>query len=151
MKKFKKIAAAGAAVLTVGVMAVTAFAASDYKTPAEIVAGLTGKSVESVTAEKTESGKTYGTIANDAGKLEEFKSKILENKKAVLDERVAEGQITREKADAILAAIEQNQQNCDGKGSGACGMGQGLGFGAGRGAGKGNSQCAGNACGSCLA
>lgn len=165
MKKIKNFAILGAAILTVSAMAITAFAASDYKTPAEVVAGLTGKSVESVVAERTESDKTYGTIANDAGKLEEFKSQMIENKKAVLNDRVAEGQITQERADAIIEAIDNNQANCDGtgNGNGACGIGQGLGFGAGKGGqqggqggrlggGAGNGQgAAGYARGTCTA
>ena len=72
MKKMKKFVMAGAMVLTIGAASATAFAASSYDTPAEALAGLTGKSVEDVTAERYETGKTYGTMANDEGKLEDF-------------------------------------------------------------------------------
>lgn len=142
--KFKKIAVILAIVLAVGVFSATAMAATGYKTPAEIVAGLTGRTTDSVTTERTESGKTYGTIANEAGVLDQFKSQMLEQKKAILEEKVAAGTITQERADAIIAAMENNQANCDGTGSGmgmrsgaGTGNGTGMGFGCGRG---GNGQ-----------
>lgn len=148
MKQLKKFTIVGAAVLTLSAMAVTAFAASDYKSPADIVAGLTGKTVETVTAERVDSDKTYGTLATEADKLEEFKSEMLENKKALLNDRVAEGRITQERADEIMEAIENNQANCDGSGSGrgSCGIGQGQGveFGAGNGGGRGAGAKLGN-------
>jgi len=64
----------------------TAFAAGTGKTPAEITASLTGKSVEQVISERV-AGKTYRTIADEAGKLDEFKAQTLEQKKAILDQR----------------------------------------------------------------
>ncbi len=124
MKKFKKIALIAAAVLVVGTISLTALAASGSGTPAEIVAGLTGKTVESVTEEKTESGATYGALAGEYGVLEQFKAQMLERRKAQLEERVAAGTMTRERADAALAAMEANQANCDGTGSGGAGFGK---------------------------
>lgn len=149
IKKFKKVTAIVAAIFVLGTVG-TAFAAT-YKTPAEIVSGLTGKTTDEVNAERT-AGKTYGTIANDAGKLEEFKAQILEQKKAVLDERVKDGTLTQERADTIYNTLKSNQAVCDGTGkaglgagcgagygAGGCGAGNGsgLGMGAGRGAGRG--------------
>ena len=138
--KFKKVALILAVVLLVGAFSVTAMAATGNKTPAEILAGFTGRTTDSVTTQRAESGKTYGTIANEAGVLDQFKSQMLEQKKAMLEEKVAAGTITQERADAIIAAMENNQANCDGTGSGmgmrsgACtGSGAGLGFGSGRG------------------
>ena len=128
MKKFKKFAVIGLAMLVVGAMSVTALAAS-YKTPAEVVAGLIGKTVDGVIEERNDSGKTYGAIASDAGKLSEFKSQMLEQKKAALQERVAAGTMTQERADEIIAALERNQPNCDGTGSGRIGQKMGAGFG----------------------
>ncbi len=116
MKNIKKWTAAGAVVLALGLTSVTAFAA--VESPAEIVAGLTGQSVEAVIAERTESGKTYGTLAADAGKLEEFQARLLEEKKARIEERVQAGTMTEERAEAILAAMETRAANCDGTGSG---------------------------------
>lgn len=139
MKKFKKFALIGLAVLVVSAMSVTAFAAS-YKTPAEIVAGLTGKTVDSVIEEKNDSEKTYGTIAKDAGKLDEFKSQMLEQKKELLQEKVAAGTMTQERADTMIKAMEQNQVNCDGTGSGRMGQKMGAGYGSCMGNGQGRGQ-----------
>lgn len=129
MKHLNKIVLVGSAVIAVGAVSVSALAVSDYKTPAEIVAGLTGKSVESVITEKTKTGGTYGTLADEYGVLEQFESQVLEQKKAYLDERVAAGTMTQEQADAIAAAIESHQANCDGAGTGGIGAGMGAGFG----------------------
>jgi hypothetical protein len=170
MNKLKKIALIGAVVLVVSATSITALAASSYNNPAEIVAGLTGKSVESVTAEKTETDVTYGALAGEYGVLDQFKSQMLEQKKAYLAERVAAGTMTQERADAIIAAMEANQANCDGTciggagygmGNGACdGNCDGIGVGAGgsnggmngnhggggrNGSGCGSGFCAGNA------
>lgn len=129
MTSIKKIITLGAVVLTVGATSITAFAASNYKTPAEAAAGVTGKTVEEVIEEKTETGKTYGTIAKDAGKLEEFEEEMIQIKKDVIEKKVAEGTLTREKADEILKAIEEDQENCDGTGSSKIGQKYGIGFG----------------------
>lgn len=136
IKGFKKVTAIVAAILVLGT-AGAAFAAT-YKTPAEIVSGLTGKTTDEVNAERV-AGKTYGTIANDAGKLEEFKTQILEQKKALLDQRVKDGTLTQERADAIYNAIKANQAICDGTGNAGLGAGCGAGFGAG-GCGIGNGS-----------
>ncbi len=129
MKNIKKKLTAAAAVLTVGLLGVTAFAASDYKTPAEVAAGVTGRTVESVTEERTETGKTYGTIASEDGKLAEFKDGILELRKDQLSDRVADGSMTQAQADKTITAIEENQAVCDGTGSAGVGRGFGLGCG----------------------
>ena len=95
MKNLKKIIVTGLLALSV---ATTAFATSAYNNPAEIVAGLTGRSVESVIDERHDTGKSFGTIAKEAGKL----------------------------ADKILASIEERQALCDGEGYGyGCGYGRG--------------------------
>lgn len=155
MKSFKKVAIVMAVILVVGVTSVTAFAASGYTSPADIITGLTGKSTESVIADKSESGSTYGAIASEAGVLDEFKAQMLEQRKANLSERVTAGTMTQERADEIIAAMEENQANCDGSGtgsgmcSGTCtGTGAGLGSGSGnRGGGQNGS---GRGMGACL-
>jgi len=76
MTKLKRILSVGAIVLTLGAFSVSAMAASAYTTPAEAAAGLTGKTVEEVTAIRQETGKSYGAIAADAGKLEEFAAEM---------------------------------------------------------------------------
>ena len=126
----KKFAVAGLAVMMLGSLSVGAFA-SNYKTPTEAIAGITGRSVESVQADRAE-GKTYCTIATDAGKLEEYQKEMLSIKKDLLDARVASGQLTKAQADEIYAVIEQRQAACDGT---ACSQGNGCGLGGGLGCG----------------
>ena len=142
MTNMKKVLTIGTLVALLGVSSLTAFAASNYNTPAEAVAGLTGKTVESVTAERFESDKTYGKIADEAGKLEEFKSEILEIKKATLEKKVLAGTMTQAEADEIMAALEEGMENCDGTGSSRIGQKMNAGFGGmnGKGNGSGNGQ-----------
>lgn len=161
MKRFMKITVVIAAVLVLGSVG-TAFAAA-LKTPAEIVSELTGKTSDQITTERA-SGKTYGTIANEAGKLEEFQTQILEQKKAYLDQKVKDGTLTQERADAIYDTIVEAQSSCDGtgrtssgagcgagvgagSGTGSCGSGTSLGRGAGCGMGNGTGRGMGNGAG----
>jgi hypothetical protein len=113
--------------------------AADIKTPADIAAALTGKSVSDVNKER-ETGKTYGTIAKDAGKLEEFQVQMLEQRKAVLDQRVKNGEITQQQADDIYNAIKNNQATCDGTGDAKLGKQYGMWRGNGQGTGRGRGQ-----------
>jgi Tfp pilus assembly protein PilV len=129
MKNLRKVSIIAAVVLVVGATGVTGFAASAYQSPAEAVAGITGQTVESVIAERQETNKTYGKIAADAGKLDEFKVEAMEMKKDRLNAQVADGKITQEKADTIIKTIEENQANCDGSGSKGEGQEQGARFG----------------------
>ncbi|WMJ23728.1 hypothetical protein RBG61_03440 [Paludicola sp. MB14-C6] len=140
MTKMKKLVSIGAVVLMVSAFSTTAMAASNYKTPAEAAAGVTGKTVEEVTQIKQDTDKTYGTIAKDAGKLEEFKTEMFDMKKDFLATKVADGTITQEKADEIINEIKENQANCDGTGSKGIMRKYGLGFGKSNGQGKGNGQ-----------
>jgi hypothetical protein len=133
MKNMKKILVAGAIIMAIGATSAVAFAASIYKSPAEAAAGLTGKTVEQIIEERQETGKTYGTIAKDAGKLEEFIDENLQIKKDALEKRVADKTMTREQADAIIKALEENSANCDGTGSAKIGQKFGAGFGSGSG------------------
>ena len=137
----KKIKTYIMAVTIVGLLGVTgtAFAAVTGQTPAEITAGLTGKTVEQVNEERA-TGKTYGTIADEAGKLEEFKAQTLEQKKAILDQRIADGSLTEDQADAIYNSLKTNQATCDGTGSAAIGKRAGAGFGLGQGQGMGQGM-----------
>ena len=145
MTRLKKYAVIGSIILAMG--ATTAFAASSYTTPAEAAADLTGKSIEDVIAEKNETGKSFGAIANDAGKLEEFKKEILSIKKQLLDKKVASGTMTQERANEIYAALEENINNCDGTGASKIGKSMGAGFGSmmrGQGRGQGQGICNGS-------
>lgn len=138
MKKMKTYIIAATVVGLLGITG-TAFAAVTGNTPAEITAGLTGKTVEQVIAERA-TGKTYGTIADEAGKLEEFKTQTLEQKKAILDQRVTDGNLTQAQADAIYNSLKTNQATCNGTGSAAIGKSMGAGFGQGQGQGTGRGQ-----------
>ena len=107
---------------------------------------MTGKTVEEVNQERA-AGETYGAIANEAGKLDEFKSQMLEQKKAVLDQRVKDGTLTQQQADEIYDTIKNNQVTCDGTGNiqngKRCGAGFGSGAGKGQGMGRGIGRGAG--------
>lgn len=144
LKKWAAVLTA-AAVLGAGgaVYAVTSL------TPAEIAANVTGKSVAELQQQR-QAGQTYGAIANEAGKLKEFKDQMLEQKKVTLNERVTEGRLTQEQANTIYQNMQEKQANCDGTGNGCqarmgqnCGAEFGKGAGCGNGAGLGNGQCKG--------
>ena len=130
MKNLKNMITASMVAVAISVTSVTVFAASKYGSPAEAAASLTGKSVDEVIRIRQEEKKTLGIQADEVGKLEEFQKELLEQKKEVLKERVADGRLTQEQADEILANIETNQASCDGTGTGI-GMRNGLGFGQG--------------------
>ena len=143
MKKFHKWIVVGMIILALGAISVVALAASPYDTPAEIIAGITGRTEEDVRAERAETGKTYGAIAYEAGKQEEFKAAMNEMREDALAEKVREGQLTQEEADAILARIQERQAECDGTGSGQQNR-ENLGlFGQGKGDGTCDGQCKG--------
>jgi len=139
----KKTIAIALSVCVIGAMGVVY--AATAKTPAEIASSVTGKTVEEVREQRSQ-GITYGAIAKEAGKLDEFKVQMLEEKKAMLDQRVKDGSLTQERADAIYNNIKNNQLNCDATGSArmgrnggggqGCGMSNGGGFGNGQGAGR---------------
>ena len=143
MKNFKKLVVAAT---IVGMLGVVGVAGASYTTgettPAGIVSALTGKSLDQVTAERV-AGKTYGSIANDAGKLVEFKAENLVQRKAVLDQRVKDGNLTQVQADVIYSTMEANQATCDGTGSAKIGQKNGAGFGQGMGMGQGNRDGSG--------
>lgn len=136
MNHLKRILTGGLAALALSAGAVTALAAPLYQTPAEAAAGVTGKTLEEVTAER-QSGKCYGTIAAEAGALEEFQGAVLEIHEAALAANVEAGLLTQEQADTRLDRIRQRQAVCDGTGGCGLGAGQGQGCGLGLGAGQG--------------
>lgn len=131
--KMKKIALG---LLVTGVVSTTALAYAATR-PVDIVSKLTGKTVDALYQERAQ-GKTYGTIAKEAGKLDEFKDEMLKSKKEILDERVKEGRLTQAQADEIYNSIKNNVANCDGTGSQRLGQKYGVGFGNGQGRGQGN-------------
>ncbi len=125
MKNKKKVITGCALALALSAATMTSFAAAAYKTPAEAVSGITGKTMDEVTAER-KSGKSYGSMAAEAEKLSEFQQAVADIHEDRLNEKVADGTLTREQADAQLAAIRERQAACDGNGTGAgtgCGSG----------------------------
>ncbi len=146
MINLKKVIAVSTMVLTIGVVSASAWAASAYNTPAEALAGLSGRTLESVVAEKAETGNSYGFIAKEAGVLDEFKAETLEIKKDRVNARVQAGTMTQERAGAIIATMEENQATCDGSGRAQAGKAMGLGCGAGSGMGNGQG-CSGQGLG----
>ncbi len=136
-----------AAIVTAGVLSlgVAAFAAPAMS-PAEIVGDLTKQTVEAVQAAREE-GETYGAVTKEAGVLEAFQAKMLENRKAAIAERVADGTLTQEEADEMLAAMQAQIENCDGTGTAGDRLGQkfGAAFGQGNGLRGGNGAKTGGA------
>jgi hypothetical protein len=143
MKKNKVLLMTAIVTVLVLGLATVSFAATDWKTPAEILAGLTGQSVEAVQQARSE-GAPYGAQAAEADKLEAFRAERLEQLKDRLDQAVEDGQLTRDEADEKLAAIEARSANCDGsgeyQGEGGLRLGR-MGNGAG---GRGNGNGTGN-------
>lgn len=167
MKKNKLFLVLSVVTILVIGLSTAAFAATDYKTPAEIVAGLTGKTVDEVTADR-QAGTAYGAQAQAADKLDEFQTERLALCDQNLDQAVLDGKLTQAEADKILEEMNLRMEACDGTGmgvgqgerngtgAGLCdgtGAGQnsergtGRGMGMGRGAGNGNGT--GLGCGSC--
>ncbi|MHB0977768.1 MAG: DUF2680 domain-containing protein [Candidatus Aquicultorales bacterium] len=109
----------------------------------DAVAGLLGISRDDVVAER-QAGKSLANIAEEKGVGKDaVVGKILETRKAVLDERVESGSITREQADEALARMEERitsrvENSAVGPGcGGTAGGGGGAGFGGGGGCGAG--------------
>lgn len=149
MKKIKYLVFVIALMLVLPINPVNVMAAAN-ETPASIVARLTGRTIKDVINEKMETGKTYGTIAKENGKLDEFKEECLKIKEKVLKDNVEKGLLSQAEADSILAAIKANQAICDGDGTGYCGnQGYGNGYGKGKGWNTGNNAGKGRGYGSC--
>lgn len=138
MKSKRSIIAISTASLVILATSFTVFAATTGSTSANALAEITGRTIESIVAEKSETGITYGAIAAEADKLDEFKAASLEAKKEILDARVSAGTMTQDDADAIITAIEENQIDCNGTQSYGVGKATGARFtsmSAGQGAG----------------
>ncbi|MDQ2087173.1 hypothetical protein RBH29_12120 [Herbivorax sp. ANBcel31] len=99
MKNLKKVVAATVAVSVIASAGIVF--ASEYKRPVEIASEVTGDSTEDLRNIRVEEERTYGNIAEDYGKLDEFRTIMLEQKKALLDEKVESGDITQDQADEI--------------------------------------------------
>jgi hypothetical protein len=136
----KTLIAIGIIVIMVVSLTTVAFAAGVLKTPAEIIAGLTGKSVEEVTKARQD-GNSYGEQAQAAGKLEEFQAARLEQYKLRLDQAVKDQKLTQAEADKLYENMKLRLENCDGScDSQGSGMGRGLRDGTGSGFGQGGMR-----------
>lgn len=82
-------------------------------------------------------GLTTGLTAFAAGNGGSF-----EEKKAILNEKVASGEITADTADKVVKELEVNKETCNGDGAAAIGKKYNIGFGKGEGKGK-NQQGSG--------
>ncbi len=124
-------------ILVLGTMAMS-FADASFG-PAKIFADLLGITEEEAYDMRLESGKTFGTLAEEKGIYDEFLAATLEAKTVYIKSLVAEGKLTQAEADQILA----NLANCDGtqqhlnQGIFGKGSGQGMMNGQGRGNGQG--------------
>jgi len=114
----------------------------------DVVASLTGKSVEDVQAARAQ-GTSFEKIAADAGvSAEKVVDTALDARKEVLDAKVKDGSITQEQADTALKnmdtrlteRVSSTAPGCNGAGRG------GMGGGAGMGRGRGGAGGCGGAC-----
>lgn len=130
--------------ITVSLLLTTVAFAATYANPGELVSGLTGKTQAEVYAERSE-GKTFGKIAEENGKLDEFRNEMLEYKKSIIDERIEAGAISEEDGEALKKAMEERTALCSGtpgNNQGCLGQqfGGGMGFGKGQGRGQGRGM-----------
>lgn len=144
MKKILSLLLAFAFVVTISSVS----SAAPGNSPLNLLSTLTGKTLTELLKEK-EAGKTAYQIAEENGKLEEFKDGKLDLQKGKLDNRVKNGNLSQEDADKVYKQIQENMANCDGTGSqkgtmrealGQQGMGQGQGMRQGQGMGQGHGQ-----------
>lgn len=144
----KKLIASIAFVVALAIPFV-AFAA-ELGTPAEIVAKLSGKTVEEV-QDLRNANNTYGQIAKEYGVLDQFEDEMLNLKKSIIDQRVEDGVITQEKGEELKKLFEENKLNCSGtpgenrqqigkKNGGGLGFGRGIDGKMGNGLGRGQGQ-----------
>ena len=121
----KRLFVLGLAVCAIVGSSLSIYAQAKAQTPAEVLAQLSNQTVESITAERREIGKTYGAMAAEMNQLEAFHAANLTLKKERIQGFVNSGQLTAEQAEAIINKIEANQENCDGTGRGnreVCGL-----------------------------
>ncbi len=150
-KMIKRLALIGVAALMAATVGVTASAKGHrgvgYQENIQAAANVVGESVESM-IDRLQEYRCVGTLMAELGLLEEFQEEKLVLASDRLNEYVENGTMSRETADAALAAIKERQKNCDGTGNGQ-GNGQGNGYGQGNGVcdgtgkGQGNGVCDG--------
>ena len=117
----------------------------------DVVADLTGLGVDDI-EERRQAGETIQDIAESEGlEASDVTDSALEARRALLDERVAEGAISQEDADAMLDRMGERVQTRMESGSGPFGGGNGRRGGGCGGAGYSAdceaAGCGGGACG----
>lgn len=131
-------------------MTITALAVT-IKSPSGILSEITGIAEEQL-QEQRQNGAKYGQIAEENGVAEEFKQSMLENKFAIIDERVAQGKLTQEEAEEFKNTLNERMESCTGECTeneklgqqynmrfgASMNNGQGLKKGTGKGLGNGN-------------
>ncbi|ADQ03797.1 hypothetical protein Calow_0191 [Caldicellulosiruptor owensensis OL] len=117
---------------------------------ASVVSKLTGLTVDDVLKLKSQ-GQTFYQIALSKGvTVEKFKDAVYQQKAALVDQKVKDGIITKEQADAIKTQMKARIDSCNGQGYAnrpqtGCGIfgggnGQKQGSGQGRGSGYGRGK-----------
>ncbi|PKM55861.1 MAG: hypothetical protein CVV00_02405 [Firmicutes bacterium HGW-Firmicutes-5] len=145
MKKSRKLVVSMSALVLVAATSIGVYAAENMS-PAQSLSELTGRSVEELYEAKGD--QTFGVLAQELEVADAFRTDMVANKLAIIEERVAQGTITREAADEMIAVILENQENCDGTGLNQGDLRLGLGFGQGNGMGTGERVGGGRGFGS---
>lgn len=82
----------------------------------DFVGKLAGKTAEEI-ADLRQQGFHMGQLALNADKFDEFKAYMTERREAVLEQKVADGLLTQEQADALKAQMEARSAECTGDGT----------------------------------
>ena len=108
--------------------------ADSFESPADIFSRLKGITKDE--AYELKGNKTFGDLAKENGVYDDFHKAYLESKKSVIEEKIRNGELTREQADEVLKALEE----CDGTSQKLLGQKYNLRFGQGQGLGQGNGK-----------
>jgi len=105
MKKIIVFMVTGLMVVSTGAISF----ADSFSTPAEIYAGAAGTSVEEAFNQRGEDQR-FGELAKEKGVWDQFKESFLSTKVNAIEEKVNNGEMTSEEAEAIINQLE----DCDG-------------------------------------
>ncbi|PKM67508.1 MAG: hypothetical protein CVU95_07295 [Firmicutes bacterium HGW-Firmicutes-2] len=145
MKKSRKLVVSMSALVLVAATSIGVYAAENMS-PAQTLSELTGISIEELYEAKGD--QTFGALAQELEVEDAFRTDMVGNKLAIIEERVIQGTLTREVADEMIAVIIENQENCDKTGLNQGDQRLGLGFGHGNGMGTGERVGGGRGFGS---
>lgn len=127
MKKMNVAVIFVVAVFFFGAASAAAYSSSD--SPVTVLSNLTGKSADILAERKMNTGKSFGQIASEEGKLIEFRHEMFKMKKNLVLKQAEAGAISEKEARDIIADIERCKVCCDGKGSYRLKQKCGVGFG----------------------